>query len=87
MCDLLGNEPSISRCCVDANRVRCANSKCFANEDSTCQREGSGPARYELYTKGEYALDRFVDPISGKNYNVDQLRKLDEDTFRSVFGS
>lgn len=60
--------------------------KWFGNQDAAFKREWLGPARYELYSKGEYTLDRFVDPISGKQYTLDQLRTKDAQTFREVFG-
>lgn len=59
--------------------------KWFGNQDAAFQREWLGPARYSLYQKGGYSLDRFVDP-AGKQYNLEQLRARDEETFKQVFG-
>lgn len=59
--------------------------KWFGNQDAAFQREWLGPARYSLYQKGGYTLDRFVDP-AGKQYNLEQLRARDEETFKQVFG-
>lgn len=59
--------------------------KWFGNQDVEFQREWLGPTRYSLYQKGGYSLDRFVDP-AGKQYNLEQLRARDEETFKQVFG-
>ena len=59
--------------------------KWFGDQDAAFQREWLGPARYDLYKKGGYSLERFVDP-QGKQYNLDQLRARDEETFKQVFG-
>jgi SPP1 gp7 family putative phage head morphogenesis protein len=59
--------------------------KWFGNQDAAFQREWLGPARYDLYQKGGYSLERFVDP-TGKQYTLDQLRVRDEETFKEIFG-
>ena len=57
----------------------------FAQQDSMFQREWLGPKRYELYRKGGYSIDRFVDP-RGKEYTLEELKKRDAQTFKEVFG-
>lgn len=57
----------------------------FARQDAAFQREWLGPKRYELYRKGGYSLDRFVDP-RGKSYTLEELRRRDRETFQEVFG-
>lgn len=58
----------------------------FGNQDAAFQTEWLGKSRYELYTKGQYTLDRFVDPRTGRQYNLDELRRRDAETFRQIFG-
>lgn len=60
--------------------------KWFANQDAAYQQEWLGPKRYKLYKEGGYALDRFVDPRTGRQYNLNELRMRDEETFRQIFG-
>lgn len=60
--------------------------KWFANQDATYQQEWLGPKRYKLYRDGGYTLDRFVDPRTGRQYNLNELRARDEETFRQIFG-
>lgn len=58
----------------------------FGNQDAAFQQEWLGPSRYELYKKGDYTLERFIDPLTGKQYNLEQLRAKDAQTFQQVFG-
>lgn len=60
--------------------------KWFANQDAAFQQEWLGPRRYQLYKKGGYTLDRFVDPRTGRQYTLNELRARDEETFRQIFG-
>lgn len=60
--------------------------KWFANQDAEFKREWLGPTRYKLYTQGKYQLERFVDPLTGRQYSIDELRMRDADTFRQIFG-
>lgn len=55
----------------------------FKNQSAEFQKEVLGKTRYELYKKGEYSLDKFVDPL-GKPYTLEELRKLDERTFKEL---
>ncbi|GGY87657.1 hypothetical protein [Shewanella fodinae] len=61
-------------------------SKWFSGQGTDFQREWLGNTRYKLYTEGKYTLDRFVDPQSGRQYTIDELRMRDADTFRQIFG-
>lgn len=61
-------------------------SRWFGNQDTEFQRQWLGKTRYKLYTEGKYSLDRFVDPLSGKQYTLDELRMRDNETFRQIFG-
>lgn len=60
--------------------------KWFANQDAEFKREWLGPTRYKLYTQGKYQLERFVDPNTGRQYSIDELRMRDAQTFRKIFG-
>lgn len=61
-------------------------SKWFSNQDAAFQKEWLGPKRYKLYTEGQYTLDRFIDPKTGYQYNLDELRQRDVETFKQIFG-
>lgn len=60
--------------------------KWFANQDAAFQSEWLGTKRYQLYKKGGYTLDRFVEPRTGRQYTLNELRARDEETFRQIFG-
>lgn len=60
-------------------------SKWFSNQDAAFQKEWLGPKRYKLYKEGGYDLSRFIDP-RGRQYTLEELRRRDAETFRSVFG-
>ncbi|EXB37538.1 phage head morphogenesis domain protein, partial [Acinetobacter baumannii 1462234] len=51
--------------------------------DDFFQREWLGPKRYKLYKEGKFDFDKFFDP-EGRLYTLDQLRKLDEQTFKEL---
>lgn len=57
----------------------------FRGQDAAFQKEWLGPARYKLYREGGYDLSRFVDP-RGRQYTLQELRRRDADTFKSIFG-
>lgn len=57
----------------------------FARQPASYQREWLGSTRYQLYKKGGYKLERFVDPL-GKQYSVRELRLRDAETFKEIFG-
>jgi len=61
--------------------------KWFASQDAAFQREWLGEKRYRLYKEGGYTIDRFVDPIAGRQYSLEELRMRDAETFRQVFGA
>lgn len=70
---------------VGQTKASTSYSKWFANQDAAFQREWLGPKRYKLYKEGGYDLSRFVDP-RGRQYTLEELRRRDAETFRSVFG-
>ncbi|MDR8438811.1 phage head morphogenesis protein, partial [Acinetobacter baumannii] len=55
----------------------------FKKTDDFFQREWLGPKRYKLYKEGKFDFDKFFDP-EGRLYTLDQLRKLDEQTFMEL---
>lgn len=56
----------------------------FSRQNAAFQREWLGRSRYELYKKGGYTLDKFVDPL-GKRLSLDELRLKDAATFKELF--
>ena len=58
----------------------------FARQPASFQREWLGDTRYKLYKKGDYTIDRFVDPV-GRQYSIAELEARDSETFKEVFGS
>lgn len=55
----------------------------FSRQSDDFQREWLGASRYELYKKGGYTLDRFVDPLN-QRYDLQRLKILDEMTFKEL---
>lgn len=55
----------------------------FKKTDDFFQKEWLGPKRYKLYKEGKFDFDKFFDP-DGQLYTLDQLRKLDERTFKEL---
>ncbi|EOY3961882.1 minor capsid protein, partial [Acinetobacter baumannii] len=55
----------------------------FKKTDDFFQREWLGPKRYKLYKEGKFDFEKFFDP-EGRLYTLDQLRKLDEQTFKEL---
>lgn len=55
----------------------------FKNQSAAFQKEVLGPTKYELYKKGGYSFDRFVDEL-GKPYTIAELRELDSRTFKEL---
>lgn len=66
---------------VNANETY---AKWFSRQDEAFQKEWLGSTRYQLYKDGKYSIDKFIDP-QGKLYTLDDLRKLDQKSFESVF--
>ncbi|UOH17184.1 minor capsid protein [Acinetobacter sp. NyZ410] len=66
---------------VDANT---SYKNWFKRQDETFQRNWLGKTRYELYKSGQYPLDKFIDPLSGKPFTIAELKKVDEDTFKEL---
>lgn len=58
----------------------------FGRQPAGFQKEWLGEKRYALYKQGGYKIDRFVDPLKGKEYTLDQLRARDAETFAQLFG-
>ena len=58
----------------------------FSRQPASFQREWLGDTRYKLYKKGDYTIDRFVDPV-GRQYSIAELEARDSETFKEVFGS
>ncbi|MCG6036921.1 minor capsid protein [Acinetobacter baumannii] len=54
----------------------------FKKTDDFFQKEWLGPRRFKLYKEGMFDFDKFFDP-DGRLYTLEQLRKLDEQNFRS----
>lgn len=55
----------------------------FKKTDDFFQKEWLGPKRYKLYKEGKFDFEKFFDP-EGRLYTLDQLRKLDEKTFKEL---
>ncbi|PJG67819.1 minor capsid protein [Acinetobacter seifertii] len=55
----------------------------FKETDDFFRKEWLGPKRYKLYKEGKFDFDKFFDP-EGRLYTLDQLRKLDEQTFKDL---
>jgi SPP1 gp7 family putative phage head morphogenesis protein len=55
----------------------------FKKTDDFFQKEWLGPKRYKLYKEGKFDFEKFFDP-EGRLYTLDQLRKLDERTFKEL---
>lgn len=53
----------------------------FNKTDDFFQKEWLGPKRYKLYKEGKFDFDKFFDP-EGELYSLEQLRLLDEQTFK-----
>lgn len=53
----------------------------FKLTDNFFQKEWLGPKRYKLYKEGQFNFDKFFDP-KGRLYTLDELRELDERTFK-----
>lgn len=56
----------------------------FERQDETFQKEWLGPSKYKLYKDGGYSIDKFVDPLSGLQFNLKQLKEMDEKTFKEL---
>lgn len=55
----------------------------FKNQSAAFQKEVLGPTKYDLYKKGGYTMDRFVDEL-GKPYTIAEMRDLDQKTFKEL---
>lgn len=71
---------------VGQTKASTSYSSWFANQDAAYQKEWLGPTRYKLYKEGKMPIERFSDPLNGKEYTIEQLRQRDAQTFTSIFG-
>lgn len=53
----------------------------LARQPASFQREVLGNKRYQLFSKGELTLDKFVDGETGRQYTLDQLKELEPHAF------
>ena len=58
----------------------------FEDQDDGFKRKWLGKSKYELYTKGEYSLDKFADPLNKRGYTLAELKALDKETFKNILG-
>lgn len=56
----------------------------FARQDEDFQRDILGTSRFELYKKGEFTLDKFVDYSSGRKFTLNELRDKDAGSFEKA---
>ena len=55
----------------------------FARQSASFQREVLGKTKYELYKKGGYTFENFVDNV-GNPYTIAELKELDAKTFKEL---
>lgn len=82
--------PGSTRPAIGPNGVEQVSSKTsygewLARQPASFQKDVLGPARYELFSKGELTLDKFVDD-NGKTLTLQQLRQREAVTFRQPTG-
>lgn len=53
----------------------------LARQPVSFQKEVLGPKRYQLFSKGDLTLDKFVDGETGKQYTLQQLKELEPHAF------
>lgn len=53
----------------------------LARQPAAFQREVLGEKRYQLFSKGELTIDRFVDGETGQQYTLNQLKELEPHAF------
>jgi len=58
-------------------------SKWFDSQPASFKKEWLGEKRYKLYKKG-IKLDRFADPRTGREYNLNELKKMDAQAFKEA---
>lgn len=56
----------------------------FDDQDDGFKRKWLGKSKYELYTKGEYSIDKFADPLNKRGYTLAEMKALDKKTFEAV---
>ena len=65
---------------VDANTTY---KEWFGRQDDSFQKEWLGPTRFKFYKEGKYSIDKFVDPISGRNFTLKELKEKDFKSFKN----
>lgn len=66
---------------VDANTTY---PQWFAKQNEAHQRAWLGETRYKLYKEGKFPITKFVDPLSGKLFTLENLREKDNETFKEL---
>ncbi|MNP07835.1 hypothetical protein D3C76_998780 [compost metagenome] len=66
--------PSVGPDGVEQVSSKTSYAEWLARQPAAFQRDVLGPARYELFSKGELSIDRFVDD-DGKTLTLKQLRE------------
>ncbi|MDB0280419.1 phage head morphogenesis protein [Acinetobacter seifertii] len=56
----------------------------FDKQDAAFQKSWLGASRYRLFKEGKYSLDKFVDPLTGQQFTLAELKKLDEEMFKRL---
>lgn len=57
----------------------------FKTQNASFQRDVLGSSRYELYKKGGYTIDKFVDYNNGNRlFTLDELKAKDEQSFKNL---
>lgn len=84
----IGKRPSNSKV-GDTGEITAIDSnvrfpKWFSEQSEDFQRHWLGASRYKLYTKGNYSIEKFVDPLSGQSFTLAELKKLDEEMFKRL---
>lgn len=82
---LIGNRPAKGSDGVTQVNANTSYPSWFKNQSAAYQKDWLGPSRYELYKKGGYEIDRFVDPLKGE-LSLNELKLKDQRTFAEVFG-
>lgn len=72
--------PSVGPDGVEQVSSKTSYSEWLARQPASFQRDVLGPARYELFSKGELPIDRFVDD-NGKTLTLQQLREREPMAF------
>ena len=66
---------------IDANE---SFPKWLDRQPEKFQREYFGETKFKLYKDGGYSIQKFVEPVTGREYTIAELRALDQKTFREL---